>query len=81
MAEKNDVAYKEDAVDGDKDGLVQDGTDFERPTESNTKAAKAKKEVVEVVQPEWFAELQAATVNYEEEGDEPQAVIRARLNV
>lgn len=81
MAEKNDVAYKEDAVDADKDGLVQDGTNFERPTESSPKAAKAKKEIVEVVQPAWFAELQAATVNYKEDGDEPEAVTRARLNV
>lgn len=30
---KAPVVFKEDAVDGDKDGLVQDGTPFQRPVE------------------------------------------------
>lgn len=30
---KNEVEFKPDAIDGDKDGLVQDGTIHERPVE------------------------------------------------
>lgn len=72
MAEAKKTVYKEDAVDGDKDGLVQDGTQFERP------AGKSVKEV-KVEHPEWFSELAAApTVPVE---DEPEAVTRARYDV
>lgn len=72
MAESKKPAFKADAVDGDKDGLIQDGTEFERP------ATKSVKEV-KVEHPEWFAELAAApTVPVE---DEPEAVTRARYDV
>lgn len=73
MAEaKKKAVYKEDAVDGDKDGLVQDGTEFERPA---PKAAK-KVEKAEVVQPDWFVELEAAPAV--PEVGEPEAVARMR---
>lgn len=46
--------YKEDAYDGDNDGLVQDGTEFERPesievVESPVEAVEARSEVYSVV--------------------------------
>lgn len=34
------VAYNLDARDGDGDGLVQDGTSFERPTKKETRVTK-----------------------------------------
>lgn len=34
------AAFKEDAIDGDGDGLVQDGTEFERPAKPAKKTAK-----------------------------------------
>jgi hypothetical protein len=72
MTKAKKPTIKADAVDGDKDGLVQDGTKFERP------ATKSVKEV-KVEHPGWFAELAAApTIPVE---DEPEAVTRARYDV
>lgn len=44
---KRDAEYKADAVDGDGDGMVQDGTIHERPVEP---APEPVEEVVEVVE-------------------------------
>lgn len=71
MAEsKKKEVFKEDAKDGDGDGLVQDGTKFERP------AAKPKKQV-QIEHPEWFQELEAAPSVPLASG-EPEAVTRMR---
>ena len=35
QTETETVEYKHDAVDGDNDGLVQDGTPFERPVKTH----------------------------------------------
>ena len=36
-AETSKVVYNPDAVDGDGDGLVQDGTEFQRPVDTKKK--------------------------------------------
>lgn len=70
MADAKKVVYRETAVDGDKDGLVQDGTEFERP------ASKTKAEL-KVSRPEWFQELVDGTRVVTEQ-NEPEAVTRMR---
>lgn len=67
---KKKEVFKEDAKDGDGDGLVQDGTKFERP------AAKSKKQV-KIEHPEWFQELEAAPTVQLHDG-EPEAISRMR---
>ena len=39
--EESKISYKEDAVDGDGDGLVQDGTKFQRPVGTSLPQEKA----------------------------------------
>lgn len=71
MAEsKKKEVFKEDAVDGDKDGLVQDGTKFERPAAKSTKQVK-------IEHPEWYQELEAAPA-VELTSGEPDAISRMR---
>jgi hypothetical protein len=63
--------FKESAKDGDKDGAVQDGTEFERPVASKPVPKGAE------THPAWFKELVDGTRNVVDQ-EEPEAVTRMR---
>jgi hypothetical protein len=63
--------FKESAKDGDKDGAVQDGTEFERPIVKATVPKGAE------THPAWFKELVDGTRNVVDQ-EEPEAVTRMR---
>lgn len=64
--------FKESAKDGDKDGIVQDGTEFERPAVAPKTVPKGAE-----THPAWFKELLDGTRNVVDQ-EEPEAVTRMR---
>jgi hypothetical protein len=74
--------FNPEAIDGDGDGLVQEGTEFERPAEPDTSAQEVIEHLVEVSEPAPKVEPAKAPKGfvYAEDGDN-YAVIADRLGL